>query len=378
MSDRIIKSSASIPPSSLPFESKQERIELLQKIENYLTAKFAVSCGRDTNEIEYDSLIEFWQDRGLLANTTFESSPSLPPPSPLSPLSSLSSLSSLPSDISKWYNKSHEYWQNQTNAPATIDGMLGGFAILSERDLLASRNFMDKVLETHCLNISEQQQSTTTADKTNTTDTNTNSDTNANTYTNVETNNNNSGDKKDQDNSNTFVSKSCECGAGIGRITKGLMIPLGISKFDLVETSSRLLQCAPEYIGEKHMQQCTLINKGLQDFHPKGEGIYDIIWIQWVIGYLTDWDLVSFLHRMGKALRPGGVIVIKDNCCNELAFLADCNDSDITRSFHYLMAIIHESDLKVAVDGFGDKLIQWQDDFPDDIWPVPMIVLERQ
>ena len=35
---------------------------------------------------------------------------------------------------------------------------------------------------------------------------------------------------------------------------------------------------------------------GLQKFKPE-EHVYDIIWIQWVIGHLTDEDLIAFLKR---------------------------------------------------------------------------------
>jgi protein N-terminal methyltransferase len=322
------KTESSLVPSSSgkakqkPFRTRRERIDLLERIESFLTSKFVVTCGRDTNDNDYESLIEFWTDRGLLScdedkNENDEE------------------------QQSRWYTKSHDYWQNQTNAPATVDGMLGGFSILTERDLCASRKFVETILETNCPNIKGLG-------------------------------NELSNDGNDDDN---YRSRSCECGAGIGRITKGLMIPLGISSCDLVETSPRLLHDAPIYIGEESARKCNFICSGLQDFEPD-EDSYDIIWVQWVIGYLTDWDFVSFLTRMGKALRKGGVIVIKDNSCNELAFLADCNDSDITRSFQYLMAVVKESGLRVVNDKNGSNLIKWQEDFPDDIWPVPMIALE--
>ncbi len=151
---------------------------------------------------------------------------------------------------------------------------------------------------------------------------------------------------------------------------------LGLDKCDLVETSPRLINAAPEYIGEEDGGKCTYICKGLQDFQPQ-PGTYDIIWVQWVVGYLTDWDLVNFFYRMGKALRKGGVVVVKDNTCNDLAFLSDKDDSDITRSYQYLMAIIKESGLKLEKSLSGNDLIRWQDDFPDDIWPVPMIALTK-
>eukprot|EP00741_Cyanophora_paradoxa_P014758 tig00020824_g14236.t1 len=46
------------------------------------------------------------------------------------------------------------------------------------------------------------------------------------------------------------------------------------------------------------------------EFNPE-PGTYDVIWIQWVIGHLTDEDMVAFLKRCQRALRPEGWIVVK-------------------------------------------------------------------
>ena len=40
-------------------------------------------------------------------------------------------------------------------------------------------------------------------------------------------------------------------------------------------------------------------------------GRYDLIWIQWCIGCLTDDDLVLFMEQCKAGLAAGGVIVIK-------------------------------------------------------------------
>ena len=302
----------------------EDKLDLIHRIQDHLTKKFQVYCGKDNVGLEYETIEEFWRYEGFFCQhqdadadadsdenkTTTTTTTTAPTP--------------------QWYNTSHSYWETEENVKPTIDGMLGGFAVLSDRDLAASRTFIDKVLAS--IPILK--------------------------------------DRIDNDAS----SRSCECGAGIGRLTKGLMLPLGIQGCDLVETSPRLINAAPDYIGEHDASRCRFICEGLQDFHPE-PNTYDIIWIQWVIGYLNDWDLCNFLHRMGKALRKGGVVVIKDNTCNELAFMSDKGDSDITRSYQYLMALVKESGLKVVKSNSGDDMINWQEDFPDDIWPVPMIAL---
>ena len=359
-----------IPTTKAPI-SNQQKIELIHRIENYLTSKYSVSCGRDSNETEYDSIFDFWIDRNLIHQQGEEEDDDIDG----NELEyEQQQEEEGPSSSSSWYKQSHEYWQNTNHAPPTIDGMLGGFAILSDRDIQASRDFILYIIHhsKYCNSLKEEEEEREII----------NDDNNNNDIENC--------DKIDSSHTRYFANtRSCECGAGIGRITKLLLLPLGISNCDLVETSPRLIEYAPVYIGkEEDVKRCNFICQGLQDFHPSvisssssssknNNGCYDIIWIQWVIGYLTDWDLVSFLRRMGKSLKPGGLIIIKDNTCNEMAFLADCGDSDITRSYQYLMAIVKESGMRIAKDDKGEELIRWQDDFPDDIWPVPMIALEN-
>jgi hypothetical protein len=83
---------------------------------------------------------------------------------------------------------------------------------------------------------------------------------------------------------------------------------------------------------------------------------------------------------MGRSLTPNGAIIVKDNTCHNKAFMADNNDSDITRSLPYLLAIIKESGLRIVKDdssgGKGKEFWRMQDDFPDEIFPVPMLALE--
>lgn len=149
-------------------------------------------------------------------------------------------------------------------------------------------------------------------------------------------------------------------------MSKGLLLPLGFA-CDLVEPSERLLSNAPDYIGEDNSTRCRFFCSGLQDFTPQPDR-YNIIFIQWVIGYLTDDDLVSFLKRCSAGLRRGGVIVIKDNTCVDVAFVADTDDASVTRSLSYILAIVQLAGLKVVLE-------EYQEDFPNDIFPVPMLAL---
>ena len=42
----------------------------------------------------------------------------------------------------RWYKTGYDYWEDESNCPATVDGVLGGFASLSERDLEGSADFV--------------------------------------------------------------------------------------------------------------------------------------------------------------------------------------------------------------------------------------------
>ncbi|CAH8665556.1 unnamed protein product, partial [Dicrocoelium dendriticum] len=136
-----------------------------------------------------------------------------------------------------FYAKAEEYWKH---VPPTIDGMLGGYSSLNVPDIADSHAFL------------EEFGPTTTA-------------------------------------------YALDCGSGIGRITKQLLLPR-FTFVDMVEVTQAFLDKAEDYIGEDFENVGELFCVGLQEFIPP-RGRYDLIWIQWVIGHLTDLTLVEFLKR---------------------------------------------------------------------------------
>lgn len=87
-----------------------------------------------------------------------------------------------------------------------------------------------------------------------------------------------------------------------------------------------------------------------------------------VPGHLTDKDLLNFLVRCKRSLRPNGVIVIKDNMARQGCKL-DPMDSSISRHLDIMRAIIAKAGLEVLA-------IERQDGFPDTIMPVWMIAIK--
>ena len=80
--------------------------------------------------------------------------------------------------------------------------------------------------------------------------------------------------------------------------------------------------------------------------------------------------MVQFLKRLANSLKPGGYIVLKENTCIESeAFVVDVEDASMTRSLPYWRDLIFQAGLRVVQE-------TWQDNFPDDIFPVPMLALQ--
>lgn len=157
-------------------------------------------------------------------------------------------------NLSTWYRQSLDYYEE--NCPSTVDGVLGNLGFLSDGDIRGSRTFLDTLDMQSIL--------------------------------------------KD--------GTACECGAGIGRVTKGLLLDV-CRRCDVIESSSRLLSAAPDYIGSE-AHRCRFFCSELQNWKAQSAK-YALVWIQWTAIYLTDADVVSFLKRCAESLIQGGVIVLK-------------------------------------------------------------------
>ncbi|GBP91092.1 Alpha N-terminal protein methyltransferase 1 [Eumeta japonica] len=139
------------------------------------------------------------------------------------------------------YKKADDYW---SHIPATLDGVLGGFGFISGIDIEGSKKFLKSIF---CF---ENPPSPDVA---------------------------------------------LDCGAGIGRVSKYLLMPI-FGKVDLVEQDKKFLKSVKEFVGSDNENKLgSLYNVGLQQFTPDKK--YDVIWNQWVLGHLDDEDLISYLGR---------------------------------------------------------------------------------
>ncbi|XP_075977910.1 N-terminal methyltransferase [Anticarsia gemmatalis] len=213
---------------------------------------------------------------------------------------------------SVFYRKAASYW---ANVPATVDGVLGGFGHISDVDIDGSKAFLKEILEL-------------------------------------------------EDPPDTKL--ALDCGAGIGRVSKYLLIPQ-FDTVDLVEQDEKFINTATQFIGKDNAKIGTLYKIGLQCFKPQKK--YDVIWCQWVLGHLKDYDLIDFFERCSMSLNKNGVIVVKENIATGREIEYDDDDSSVTRPVALMEKIFEEAKLKVIKT-------EVQKGFPEDIYPVYSFALK--
>ncbi|KAI4324170.1 hypothetical protein L6164_023727 [Bauhinia variegata] len=221
----------------------------------------------------------------------------------------------------EWYRQGVGYWEG---VEASVDGVLGGFGNVNEADIRDSEAFL-KILLSERLARGNSGQPLVALD----------------------------------------------CGSGIGRITKNLLIRY-FNEVDLLEPVSHFLETARETLAPG-IQTDPDIHKAvnfycvpLQDFTPD-TGRYDVIWIQWCIGHLTDDDFVSFFNRAKVGLKPGGLFVLKENIARS-GFVVDNEDRSITRSDLYFKELFSRCGLHVYKT-------KDQKGFPGELFAVKMYAL---
>ncbi|XP_055533787.1 N-terminal Xaa-Pro-Lys N-methyltransferase 1 [Wyeomyia smithii] len=212
----------------------------------------------------------------------------------------------------KYYQDAKQYWS--TVSP-TVDGMLGGFASISFNDVRGSEQFLRNLYKLK-----------------------------------------------------PAPAKlwALDCGAGIGRVSKSLLMPM-FAKVDLVEQDEQFCRTAENTLAPSG-KLGTVFNLGLQDFTPE-EGKYDVIWSQWVLGHLTDDDIVEFFARCLRGLKKNGLMVLKENFTAGPHVEPDRQDSSVTRPLPWMKKLLHKGGFRVIKE-------QKQKDFPKDLYPVYMLALK--
>lgn len=219
-------------------------------------------------------------------------------------------------NLNKWYGDAKDYWKN---IPATVDGMLGGYSHISLNDVTGSKKFIKEFLEI-----------------------------------------------PGNESPRMKLNVALDCGAGIGRVSKNLLLPM-FKTVDMVEQNTEFLSAAKTYLGNQSDRVGNLFGVGLQEFDPEA-GRYDAIWCQWVLGHLTDEDFVEFLKRCKKGLAIGGIIFVKENIAKK-GIVVDKDDSSVTRSNSKLLKLFKKAELEVLKQ-------ETQTNFPKEIFKVNMYALQ--
>lgn len=213
-----------------------------------------------------------------------------------------------------WYGTSKSYWED---VPSTINGMLGGYGHLTGIDTKGSVKYLSAYI----------------------------------------------GPGGSLSDVNPL--RALDCGAGIGRISKKVLVPL-CDTVDLLEQNQAHLNKARTNIGSPKVEN--YICSGLQNCTLQ-DGRYHIIWIQWVVGYLTDIDLAHFFVKCKKALAPGGVIVMKESVTrDEQDFWLDDEDRNIVRSDRLFKQIFAKANMELLRE-------ENQGSFPSKIYPIKFYTL---
>lgn len=156
--------------------------------------------------------------------------------------------------------------------------------------------------------------------------------------------------------------RALDCGAGIGRVTKHLLLEY-FDIVDVLDQCHKYVAAAREYIASDRVGQYLAV--GLQEF--RCEVTYNCVWAQWVLAHLTDDDLVAFLRRLRDGLSASGVVVVKENVKSK-GFHVDKDDSSVTRSDSLFKRAFRDAGLEVIRE-------ELQVNFPQDLYKVKMYAL---
>lgn len=120
-------------------------------------------------------------------------------------------------------------------------------------------------------------------------------------------------------------------GAGVGRVTEGFLSHV-CEVVDAVEPIAKFTKVMEESQLKRAGVIGTIYTRGLENWIPEKK--YDLIWVQWYVGHLTDSQLTDYTVRCRKALTDDGLMVVKDNLSTHFSGqdIYDHEDSSLTRT----------------------------------------------
>lgn len=149
---------------------------------------------------------------------------------------------------------------------------------------------------------------------------------------------------------------SCiDLGAGIGRVTGGVLLKRLAGPVDVLEPAAALRKVAYKKFG-KHRRIGRFHASSIQA--PKfGKSSFDVFFCQTVLMYLSDKDLVAALGKVASAMEKTSILVLKENVGTEswgkvggrAKFEFDEEDGSTTRSAKHFLQLFDKVRPKVRV-----------------------------
>ncbi|KAA6407565.1 MAG: DUF858 domain [Lasallia pustulata] len=165
--------------------------------------------------------------------------------------------------------------------------------------------------------------------------------------------------------------RGVDCGAGIGRVTAGLLSRV-CEVVDVVEPVEKFARDVPgkEMVGAGAVGDVYVV--GLEEWRPE-TGRYGLVWVQWCLGHLTDEQLVEYLERCKEAVTKGGWIVVKENLSTDKdgEDIFDEVDSSVTRTDGKFRELFARAGMRVVET-------ELQRGFPKVLYPVRFYALRPE
>lgn len=165
---------------------------------------------------------------------------------------------------------------------------------------------------------------------------------------------------------------SClDCGGGIGRVSHYVLKPV-FQHVDMVEGCELFVQTSTTNFAKNSIRvRYNVELQNIDELHRQINGIrYDVVFLQWVIGHLTDRDTVRFLRfaRDNLLVPSTGRIIMKENCVINKGFFLDKEDINLIRSLDMIKELCFQA-------GLATITIDEQPTWPANLYPIRFFVL---
>ena len=222
-----------------------------------------------------------------------------------------------------WFAGSTTYWSRQD---ASVDGMLGGLGSLHDADVRDSVAFIGRFLP--LITAGEAPKATVALD----------------------------------------------VGAGIGRVSENVLLRF-TGRVAILEADERFVAQARERLGDRLVHAYAMRMQQLPDKPQPSEPCpYDFVWVQWVLMYASDAEVVRLLRALHARLadKAKGYIGVKENVKSSTgadAIDVDSSDCSIVRTPEHFRRVFAAAGMRVVAEAV-------QTGFPRHLYSVHMFMLQ--